>query len=90
MAQAATAGIPSVIVQASNVLIRVRRPRIGYCAFQPSANTVPLVVLAKIHEFSLKVASIPKEGAVKVFTTNRSNQSLNVFAVRGSRTKRVV
>ncbi len=77
MVQATTAEIPSVIVQASNVLIHVRRPRIGYRASEPSANTVPVVVLSELHEFSIKVASIPKVDTVKVFTTNRSNQSLN-------------
>ena len=70
MVQAATAELSSVTVQASNVLIRVRRPQIEYCAFQSAVNTVPVLVLPKVHEFSLKVASIPKEGrdAIEVYT----------------------
>jgi hypothetical protein len=40
-------------------------------------NTVLVVVLHERVEFSLKVLSIPKEGVVKVFTTNLSDQSLN-------------
>ncbi len=58
-------------------MISVGQPRIRYRATEPSVNAVPVVVLPKVHEFSLKVANIPKEGAVRVFTTNRSNQSLN-------------
>ena len=40
-------------------------------------NLRPIVVLLEVHEFSLKILSIPKEDMVKVFTTDRSNQPLN-------------
>ena len=40
-------------------------------------NSVLVVVLPKVHEFSFKVRSIPEEDVVKVFTTSRPNESLN-------------
>ena len=40
-------------------------------------NPIPVVVLPEVHEFSLKVLSIPEEDVVKVFTTNGSDESLN-------------
>jgi hypothetical protein len=56
---------------------------IGCVTVQGLMNTVLDVVLYERVEFSLKVLSIPKEGVVKVFTTNRSDQSLN----KGMRTR---
>jgi len=50
---------------------------IGRVPIQRLMNTVLVVVAHERVEFSLKVLSIPKEGVVKVFTTNRSDQSLN-------------
>ena len=50
---------------------------IGRVPVQRLMNTVLVVVLYERVEFSLKILSIPKEGVVKVFTTNRSDQSLN-------------
>ena len=40
-------------------------------------SPVLIVVLPEITEFLFKILSIPKENVVKVFTTNRSDQSLN-------------
>ena len=40
-------------------------------------NPILVVVLPKGLEFSLKVMRIPKKDVIQVFTTNRSNQSLN-------------
>jgi hypothetical protein len=40
-------------------------------------NPIPIVVLPEVHEFSLKVLSIPKEEAIKVFATNGSDEALN-------------
>lgn len=40
-------------------------------------NSILVVVLPKVHKLSLKVVSILKEDVVKVFTTNRPDQSLN-------------
>ena len=40
-------------------------------------NPIPVVVLPEVHEFSLKVLSIPKEDVIKVFTANGSDESLN-------------
>ncbi len=40
-------------------------------------NTFMVVILLERVEFSFKILSIPKENTVKVFTPNRSNQSLN-------------
>jgi len=40
-------------------------------------NSITVVVLLEICKFSLKVLSIPKEGVIKVFTTNGSNESFN-------------
>ena len=40
-------------------------------------NALPIVVVFEVDELSLKILSIPKEDVVKVFTTDRSNQSLN-------------
>jgi len=33
--------------------------------------------LSEVHKFSLKVLGVPKKQVVKVFTTNRPDQSLN-------------
>ena len=41
---------------------------------------IPVVVLPEVHEFSLNVPSIPKEGVIKVFTTNDTYASLNEAA----------
>ena len=40
-------------------------------------NPIPVVVLPEFHEFSLKIPSIPKEEAIKVFATNGSDEALN-------------
>jgi hypothetical protein len=40
-------------------------------------NPITVVVMPEVCKFSLKVLSIPKEGVIKVFTTNGSNESLN-------------
>jgi len=40
-------------------------------------NPIPVVVLSEVHKFSLKVLGVPKKQVVKVFTTNRPDQSLN-------------
>ena len=50
---------------------------IGRVPIQRLMNTVLVVVEQERVEFSFKVRRIPKEGVVKVFTTNRSDQSLN-------------
>jgi hypothetical protein len=36
-----------------------------------------VVVFPKIHEFPFKVAGIPEEDMIKVFTANGSDESLN-------------
>jgi hypothetical protein len=36
-----------------------------------------VVILSKFFQLSLQIAGIPEERMVKVFTTNRSDQSLN-------------
>ena len=40
-------------------------------------SSVPIVVLSVITEFPFKILNIPEEIVVKVFTTNRSDQSFN-------------
>ncbi|MGB5406322.1 MAG: hypothetical protein WBN43_05965 [Thiogranum sp.] len=40
-------------------------------------NPIPVVVLSEVHKFSLKVLGVSKKQVVKVFTTNRPDQSLN-------------
>jgi hypothetical protein len=40
-------------------------------------NPTPVVVLPEIHEFSLKILSIPKVDVIKVFTANGSDESLD-------------
>jgi hypothetical protein len=42
-----------------------------------------VVILSELFQFPLQIADIPKEDVVKVFTTNRSDQSLN----KGMRTR---
>ena len=36
-----------------------------------------VIVLPEVCEFSLKALSIPKEGVIKIFTANSSDESLN-------------
>jgi hypothetical protein len=40
-------------------------------------NPIPVVVLPEFHEFLLKIPSIPKEDAIKVFATIGSDEALN-------------
>jgi hypothetical protein len=40
-------------------------------------NPITVMVLPEVCKFPLKVLSIPKEGVIKVFTTNGSNESFN-------------
>ena len=56
---------------------------IGRVPIQRLMNTVLVVVVHERIEFSFKVLRIPKEDVVKVFTTNRPDQSLN----KGMRTR---
>ena len=50
---------------------------IGRVPVQRLMYPIPVVVLPEVHEFSLKVLSIPKEDLIKVFTANGSDESLD-------------
>ena len=50
---------------------------IGRVPVQRLMNPIPVVVLPEVHEFSLKVLSIPKEDVIKVFTANGSDEPLD-------------
>lgn len=40
-------------------------------------NPIPVAVVPELHEFSLKVLSIPKWDVIEVFTTNGTDDSFN-------------
>ena len=50
---------------------------IGRVPVQRLMNPIPVVVLPEVHEFSLKVLSIPKEDVIKIFSANGSDESLD-------------